>query len=147
MHNKKQKLAEFIKKKNLKWSKQRECIVDLFMSTDTHVTTEQLYQEAIKHFPQIGYTTVHRTLKMLTECGLAKEIKFNDPYTRFEKAVEKSHHDHLICTACGSIIEFKCEEIENQQIKVAQHHEFTITRHSLQLYGICSKCNELQKKG
>lgn len=143
----KQTFTDYIKRKNLKWSRQREFIVDLFLSINRHVTTEELYQTASKNFPEIGYSTVHRTLKLLTECGLASEIHLNDRYTRFEKIRQDQHHDHLVCTECGKIIEFECEKIEKLQDKISLKKGFKITSHRLQLFGICRECRKTSKKG
>jgi len=111
MSQTKKVFIESLKQKNLKWSQQREFILDLFLTTQRHVSTEELYQIAVKKFPQIGYSTVHRTLKLLSECGLASERHFGDRYTRFEKKQKDQHHDHLICTNCGKIIEFESNKI------------------------------------
>jgi len=133
---------DYLKKKNLKWSRQREVILDLFLSTHKHVTTEELYQLARSQSLQVGYTTVHRTLKLLSECGLASERHFSDRYTRFERKQKGQHHDHLICTKCGKIIEFKCEKIEKMQENIARQKGFKITHHRLELYGMCSTCKK-----
>ena len=133
---------EYLKQKNLKWSQQREFILDLFLSTHGHVTTEELYQLATKKIPQIGYSTVHRTLKLLCECGLASERHFSDRYTRFETTRKDQHHDHLICINCGTVIEFKCDKIEKLQEGIARQKGFKVTRHRLELYGICKSCQK-----
>ena len=140
-------LISYLKKKNLKWSRQREFVADLFYSTPRHVTTEELYRIAQKKFPEIGYSTVHRTLKLLSECGLASEIRFNDRYTRFEKVQKDRHHDHLICTECGKILAFECEKIEKMQDQIARERNFEVTSHRMQLYGICRECKKASKKG
>jgi Fur family ferric uptake transcriptional regulator len=142
MKEPKQIFIDYIKEKNLKWSNQREFIVDLFLSTTTHSTTEELYQLARKQFPQIGYATVYRTLKLLSECGLASDSHFADHVTRFESTHKNQHHDHLICTTCGKIVEFKCEEIEKMQENIARQKRFKVTHHRLELYGICKNCKQ-----
>ena len=141
----KQLFIEYLRHKNLKWSRQREYILDLFLSTKRHVTTEELYQLALKKFPEIGYSTVHRTLKLLVECGLASERHFGDRYTRFESRIKDTHHDHLICTDCGKIIEFENKTIEKMQLTIANQEKFTVTHHRLELYGICNKCQKTAK--
>ena len=142
MTESKQIFVEYLKQKNLKWSQQREFILDLFLTTQRHVSTEELYQLAVKIFPQIGYSTVHRTLKLLSECGLASERHFGDRYTRFEKKQKGQHHDHLICTECGTIIEFESNKIEKMQENIAKQKGFKITHHRLELYGLCSHCKK-----
>ncbi len=141
----KQIFINFLKLKSLKWSRQREYILDLFFSNSSHVTTEELYRLALKKFPQIGYSTVHRTLKLLAECGLASERHFGDRYTRFESRFKNHHHDHLICTECGTIIEFESQKIEKMQENVAKQENFKVTHHRLEIYGICNKCQKKAK--
>jgi len=142
MPKQKQIFIDYLNKKNLKWSRQREYIIDLFLSICRHVSTEELYFMALKKFPQIGYSTVHRTLKLLSECGLASERNFGDRYTRFESVKENQHHDHLICTECGKIIEFENKTIEKTQENIANKERFKVTHHRLELYGICRECQK-----
>jgi len=94
-----------------------------------------------KH-PRIGYATVYRTLKLLAECGLAEQRHFGDGQTRYEQSDSREHHDHLICTECGAILEFEDPGIERLQLKVAKEHNFTIQRHRLEIYGQCAKCSK-----
>jgi Fur family ferric uptake transcriptional regulator len=142
MPNAKERFVNYLKQKNLKWSRQREFIVYLFLSTPQHVTTEELYEQARGKLPQIGYSTVHRTLKLLSECGLATESQFGGRYTRFENVLKGQHHDHLICTKCGRIAEFECEKIEKMQESMARQKGFMVTHHKLELYGICRDCKK-----
>ena len=142
MSKSKQIFIDYLKQKKLKWSQQREFILDLFLTTYRHVSTEELYQLAVKKFPQIGYSTVHRTLKLVSECGLASERHFGDRYTRFEKKQKDKHHDYLICTNCGKIIEFESNKIENLQESIAKQKGFKVTHHRLELYGMYNTCNK-----
>ena len=132
-----QALARYLEDHNLKHTKQREAILDVFLSVKGHITSEDLYQSVRADHPNIGYTTVYRTMKLLCDAGLAQEIAF-DGVTRYEIANE--HHDHLICMRCGKIIEFECEMIESAQSKIARHYGFRVLRHRHELYGHCSDC-------
>jgi Fur family ferric uptake transcriptional regulator len=105
-------LARFLEEHSLKHTKQREAILDVFLEVEGHVTSDDLYQRVRAVHPQIGYTTVYRTMKLLCDAGLAHEHNF-DGLTRYEIAHE--HHDHLVCVRCGKIIEFECEMIESAQ--------------------------------
>ena len=88
----------------------------------------------------IGAATVYRTMKILTDAGLASARHFEGGQTRYEAALDRHHHDHLICTSCHRIIEFENERIEELQDMVARHHGFQVTRHKLELYGLCKDC-------
>jgi Fur family ferric uptake transcriptional regulator len=95
--------------------------------------------------PTIGAATVYRTIKILTDAGLASARHFEGGQTRYEAAFDRHHHDHLICTSCHEIFEFENERIEELQESVARDHGFTVTRHKLELYGLCRKCRAEQQ--
>ena len=94
--------------------------------------------------PTVGHTTVYRTLKLLTEAGLAREVRFGDGKTYYEHHYNHDHHDHLICTECGKIIEFFSAEIEDLQDKMAEQYGFRLTNHSLRMWGICTECQTVE---
>lgn len=131
---------EFIASKGLKTTRQRGIILDSFLSSDRHISIEELYLKLRSKHPSIGYATVYRTLKLFAESGIAREIQFGDGQTRYEHSAEGEHHDHLVCTGCGKIIEFENETIEQLQQEVASSHGFRIKSHKLELYGLCSGC-------
>jgi Fur family transcriptional regulator, ferric uptake regulator len=137
----KQIFQNFASSKGLKSTKQRDMILDCFLSCDQHLSTEELYLKLKESMPGIGFATVYRTLKLFAESGIAREIQFGDGQTRYEHLHAGEHHDHLVCTRCGAIMEFENETIEKLQAEVARNHGFTITNHKLELYGICAKCN------
>jgi Fur family ferric uptake transcriptional regulator len=138
--SKKQIFLNFASAKGLKSTKQRDIILDCFLSSEQHISTEELYLKLKQNNPGIGFATVYRTLKLFAESGIAREIQFGDGQTRYEHLHAGEHHDHLVCTRCGAIVEFENETIEKLQAEVASQHGFTIARHKLELYGICAKC-------
>lgn len=137
----KQIFQKFALSKGLKSTRQRDMILDCFLSCDQHLSTEELYLKLKESMPGIGFATVYRTLKLFAESGIAREIQFGDGQTRYEHLHAGEHHDHLVCTRCGAIMEFENETIEKLQAEVARNHGFTIINHKLELYGICAKCN------
>jgi len=139
---KKQIFRQFISSKGLKTTRQRDVILDAFLSSDRHMSIEDLYLKLRVKNPRIGYATVYRTLKLFAESGIAREIQFGDGQTRYEHVAEGEHHDHLVCTRCGAIIEFENETIEKLQSEVADSYGFLIETHKLELYGICAKCRK-----
>ena len=124
----------------LKATKQREEIFNIFLKSPAHKNLSQIYVQVAKVNPKIGYTTVYRTLKLLTRLGLAEERKFADGETRYEPIARGGHHDHLICLGCGKIIEFEEEAIETLQSRVADRYRFKIFHHRMELYGRCGEC-------
>ncbi len=137
-------LARFLEEHSLKQTKQREAILEVFLHARGHVTSEEIYAAVRDQYPNIGYTTVYRTMKLLCEAGLAHERHFDDGITRYE--IEHEHHDHLVCVKCGKIIEFECAMIEATQEKIADRYGFRVLRHRHELYGHCPDCRDDRRR-
>ncbi len=136
-------LAEYLEQHNLKHTKQRELVLGAFLEARRHVSSEDLYQVVREKYPNVGYTTVYRTMKLLVEAGLATERHFDDGITRYE--IEQEHHDHLVCVKCGKIQEFECDMIEETQRQIAERYAFRILRHRHELYGHCAECDREER--
>jgi Fur family ferric uptake transcriptional regulator len=132
--------VEHLKRAGLKKTGQRDLILEVFLKTEGHLSAEDLYNLVKAEDPAVGFTTVYRTLKLLHECGLAREERLGDGRARYEHLYNHQHHDHLICTECNTLIEFYSEVIENKQDEIAQEYGFQPTHHSLRIFGICSSC-------
>ncbi|MBK6517940.1 MAG: transcriptional repressor [Polyangiaceae bacterium] len=134
-------------KKKLRSTAQRRLIVDTFFEGGSHLTIEDLLREVRAQDRGIGYATVYRTLKLLAECGVASERRFGDGLSRYELADDDDdHHDHLICTTCGTITEFEEPKIERLQEAVAVRYGFRVTSHKHEMYGVCDKCQAAEKR-
>ncbi len=133
-------LMEYITKKGLRMTRQRQLIAKVLLTAEGHLTIDELHQLIRKHDEGVGYATIYRTVKLLTECGLVNSAQFGDGATRFESTINRDHHDHLICTNCQKIIEFENEEIEELQHQVCEEHQFTMVHHKMEIYGLCSVC-------
>jgi len=133
-------LHEHMEKRGLRKTEQRNVIVETFFQSPHHISIEELLAEVRQKDPRVGYATVYRTLKLLTECGVAFERKFGDGLTRYELADESSHHDHLICVECGKIIEFEEPQIEELQERIAARYGFILKTHKHEMYGTCAEC-------
>lgn len=136
---------EHIQKKGLRRTAQREQILEVFLKTEDHLSSEDLYWLVQKQDPNVGQTTVYRTLKLLTDAGLAREVRLGDGRTYYEHHFDHDHHDHMICTECGRVIEFFSAEIERLQDEMADEYNFKPTHHSLRILGICEQCQEKEK--
>lgn len=133
-------LMEHIQKAGLRRTIQRDLILETFLNTEEHVTSEDLHGLVHRKDPTIGLTTVYRTLKLLTNAGLAREVGFGDGKTYYEHHYNHDHHDHMICTECGRVIEFVSPEIEELQDQMASNFDFRPTHHSLRMWGVCAEC-------
>ena len=142
----KQIFLEHIQKTGLRKTAQRDLILEIFLITEEHLSSEDLYWLVQKQDPTVGHTTVYRTLKLLTDAGLAREVRLGDGRTYYEHHYNHEHHDHMICTECGKVIEFFSPELEAMQDEMADKYNFKPTHHSLRILGICEDCqkNEIQ---
>jgi len=138
--NEQEVLEKYISQHNLKITKQRRAVLESFLAIEDHISAEDLYKIVSEKEPKIGLATVYRTLSLLTQSGLAEELDFGDGQKRYEHKYEHSHHDHMICTQCGKIIEFQNPMIEKLQEDVAHEHRFKMTTHKLDLFGLCIDC-------
>ena len=137
-----EKLLKCQAKRGLKYSKKRAAIIEHFIKADRHYTVEQLYNEIKTIVPNIGYSTIYRTLKLLVDCGMARTHHFGETDTRFELVHKEQHHDHLVCEKCGTIIEFTHDGIEKFQNAVAKKHNFLVKNRELQIFGVCKRCQQ-----
>lgn len=136
---------EHIHNKGLKRTAQRDLILDVFLRVEEHLSSEDLYRLVQKEDPTVGQTTVYRTLKLLTEAGLAREVRFGDGRTHYEHNYKHEHHDHMICSECGKIIEFFSAELEAIQDAMAAKHKFEVQQHLLRIIGLCSECRQAKR--
>lgn len=131
---------QHIQKQGLKRTAQRDLILDVFLRTEGHVSGEDLFRLVRKQAPNVGQTTVYRTLRLLTDAGLAREVRFGDGRAHYEHNYKHQHHDHMICSECGKIIEFYSPELEAIQDAMAAKHRFELTSHLLRMIGVCAHC-------
>ena len=133
-----ERLRFYIQEQGMKNSRQRETISEVFFVSQEHMRVEDILQRAREKDPKISLATVYRTMKFLMDCGLAEARHFEDGYTRYEPSeAGGAHHDHLICTRCGKIVEFVDDRIEALQGEVAARFGFHVTSHKMELYGEC----------
>ena len=141
MNNKaRQVFLDYLKNKNLRYSDTRNKIADIFISSEGHLTPEELFIYSRRKIPSLGLASVYRTLKLLQEAGIARELTFQDGTARYEFYYGKEHHDHMICMRCGSYIEAVDMKIERLQEKMAEEHGFQLVDHRMELYGYCKSC-------
>ncbi len=134
-------LAAHLRLHGLKASRQREVIAAIFFAAGGHQSVDDLLQRARRQDPRISQATVYRTMKVLSDCGLAAARHFFDGETRYELSdADGAHHDHLICSGCNHIVEFCDPTIEALQEEVARRHGFVVTHHKMELYGACAAC-------
>lgn len=136
-------LKDIIKSKGMKYTEQRAIILKILVNLDEHLSAEDIHSIIQKDYPEqnIGIATVYRTLNFLEEVNLISSISFGKDGKKYEGNTDE-HHDHLICTSCGKIVEFLDEDIEKRQENIAKKNGFKITDHSMQIYGLCKNCQD-----
>ena len=108
-------------------------------SKDRHMSAEDVYKALRDADEDVGLATVYRVLTQFESAGLVMRHHFEGGHSVFEMSTE-DHHDHIVCTKCGKVEEFIDEIIEERQALMAKKHGFTISDHSLYLYGLCAVC-------
>ena len=140
------KLDAYLRQNGLKLTKQRQLILDKFVSFDRHVTPDEMLALLKSDMPNLGLATLYRTMKLFVKAGIAHERRFADGLMRYEYAIEGEHHDHIICTDCGLIIEFEDDTIEERQREVSRSHGILIQSHRLDIYGTCIDVKNCQRR-
>lgn len=138
-------MKRMIRVLNLKVTHQRMAILKALHEGRRHVTAQELFEKVSKEFPEIGFATVYRFLRMLSEGQFVTEVRMGGLPARYE-LTPQAHHDHLTCVRCGKIVEFENRSIESLQEKVAQQFGFRLTHHILELYGVCPECQSTKNK-
>jgi Fur family transcriptional regulator, ferric uptake regulator len=129
------RLEKLCQTKGLKMTEQRRVIARVLSESEDHPDVEQLHKRAVAIDPHISIATVYRTVKLFEDAGILERHDFRDGRSRYEEAPE-AHHDHLIDIQSGSVIEFRNEEIETLQKRVAEELGFELVDHRLELYGV-----------
>jgi Fur family ferric uptake transcriptional regulator len=127
----------------------RQAILEVLSNTEEHPSAEEIYLAVQKIYPNIGLTTVYRTLELLVDMGLVFKFDFGDKRARYELSqgpTSKKHHHHLVCTNCGRIIDYtdfideEKELLRRTEAGLSEKYNFKITDHLIQFYGLCDEC-------
>jgi len=137
-------VREKLRAKEIRFTVRRELVLKAFLeNSDKHLSAEEVYNLVKIKVPDMGLATVYRTLELFMEFDFIHAIDFGDGRKRYElgAAEEDAHrHHHLICTKCGDIIEVNEDLLEELENRVNKQHDFVVTDHQLQIFGICKKC-------
>lgn len=131
--NLEEKLAELCKRKGMRLTGQRRVILKVLSESPDHPDAEELHRRVSRVAPGISIATVYRTVNTLENHGLIERHSFADGRARYE-ASDSEHHDHFINVETDEVIEFRCDEIERLQEKIASDHGFEIVGHRLEIY-------------
>jgi Fur family ferric uptake transcriptional regulator len=130
----------YLRTKNLKHSKPRRDILDVFLGSQGHLSAQELYDQVKQINPRVGFATVYRTLKLLEECGLARSMDYGDGTQRYEP--DRFQHHHIICTSCNRTVEFLSPELEALLENVQASHDYLPQAYAVRILSICQDCTQ-----
>ena len=138
------RFAGFLGQQGLKLTSERSALVREIFATHYHFEADELLFKMKEKGLKISRATVYRTLELLVKSGMVRRVHLGEDHYHYEHVTGNSHHDHLICTTCGAVIEFHDDALEQRQLEICERKKFTPTFHNLQILGVCSDC---RKKG
>jgi Fur family ferric uptake transcriptional regulator len=131
----------YLRQQGLPVTQQRDAVADVVFSSAEHLSVEEIEAELKKRGERIGKATIYRTMEILVRAGLVEDHDFGDGFKRYEHLFgQQPVHEHLVCTHCRKVVEFRRREIQRIQDEVAREHGFVAARHRLEIYGLCPDC-------
>jgi Fur family ferric uptake transcriptional regulator len=141
----KERFVAFLATKDLRMTSQRHAIIDAVFSTEEHFTAEQLLEWSRARDKSVSRATVYRTLPLLTQSGLVREMDFGKDYKFYDpNYAEHPNHNHIICEDCERIVEFESDQISRIESEISHKLGFAVKTQRLQ---ITASCEELKKRG
>ena len=130
----------YLRDHNLPVTAQRVAIAAVVLGAEGHLSAEEVAHDLAERGAPAGTATVYRTLELLVRSGLAVERDFGEGFKRYEPARGVPHHEHLLCTVCGRVTEFRDERLDRMTTLTAESHGYARQRHRLVIYGVCGEC-------
>ena len=131
---------EYLREHNLPITAQRLAIARVLLGSTRHLSAEEVANAARAEGVEVGTATVYRAIALLVRSGLVVERDFGEGFRRFEPARDVPHHEHLLCSACGTVREFRDERLERMATLIAEDNGFLRQSHRLVIYGLCERC-------
>ena len=140
----KQRFLDFLETKALRMTDQRMAIIDTVFSTNEHFTADQLLEWSAQRDSSVSRATVYRTLPLLTESGLVREMDFGKDYKFYDpNYADHPEHSHIICKDCEKIVEFESEQIAQLESEIVRKLGFSVASQQLQISGSCDTYKRL----
>jgi len=131
----------YLRNRRINYTRARERILDAVLDLREHFEAEQVLYLLKQRGCNVGKATVYRTLPLLVDCGILKQVRFEAKRAHYEHAYGEHPHDHMVCRRCGRIIEFAADEIVELGRRIGQRHHFHVIAHRFQLSGLCWECS------
>ncbi len=133
---------EFLNKRSLKFTRERELVLDEVFSFHGHFDPEEIMISMREKGIRVSKASIYRTLPLLLESGLIEQVEKNNKHAHYEHTFGHGHHDHLICLKCGKVIEVFSPELEAIQDELCRKKGFKGIKHTLEIKGYCRNCNQ-----
>lgn len=137
-----ERFARYLRERGLPVTGQRLAVADVALGADRHLRVEEIAAQVRARGHGVGTATVYRTVDLLLESGLLVARDFGEGFRRFEPARDVPHHEHLLCTACGAVVEFRDERLERMTTLQAETRGWLRTGHRLVIAGLCAACRQ-----
>jgi Fur family ferric uptake transcriptional regulator len=135
--------GRYLREQGLPVTQQREAVAEVVFSSSAHLSVDDIEQQLRRTGERIGKATIYRTLDLLVKSHLAEEHDFGEGFKRYEHRLSRQPvHEHLICLECGKVTEFRSAEVQDVETRVSAEYGFRPTKHRLEIYGLCSDCQE-----
>ncbi len=131
---------KFLQEGQYRITPERFDVLDAVLAWDDHFDADNLFIYLKNNGSKVSRATVYKTLALLHECGLVSRYRFSQGHAQYEKTTDRPHHDHMVCTKCGKIVEFENSRVERLQDDACAQFGFTPMYHSFQIFGICLEC-------
>jgi Fur family ferric uptake transcriptional regulator len=142
----KEQFSKLFKQDQITDFENRFAVMEAFLQVEGHISSSQMVQRLNELGYQLGPEFVRDTLKLMCQYGFASNQQFNNGEILYEHLHLGQHHDHMVCTKCGKIVEFEDPQLERIQIQTAERHGFHLLQHKLEMYGICVQCMAKRKE-
>jgi Fur family ferric uptake transcriptional regulator len=131
---------KFLQEGQYRITPERFDVLDAVLAWNDHFDADNLFIYLKNNGSKVSRATVYKTLALLHECGLVSRYRFSQGHAQYEKTTDRPHHDHMVCTKCGKIVEFENARVERLQDDACAQYGFSPMYHSFQIFGLCLEC-------
>lgn len=135
-----ERFKAYLQEHNLKLTQEREAILREFYRIHKHIEADELLFHLRNSGVRVSRATIYRTLDLLVQAGLARKVSLGKDHAYYEHILGREQHEHMICLGCDRVIEWLDPELRDLLARNCEEHDFSLSRHSLQLFGYCEEC-------
>lgn len=135
-----ERFGEFLSEQGLKFTPERRQVVEEFFKLDRRVEAEELLRHLRGAGSGVSRATIYRTLDLIVQAALGRKVRLGTDHYYFEHVLRRRQHEHMICTSCGSVLEWYDPRLERVIRANLEQQQFAATRYALQVFGRCQDC-------